>query len=155
MNPAKLKFGYTHSMDNLKVGSIIFNHKKTGLRFKVAVTPTSIQSRNKVMIDKVRVEVGRVASDEFCKEFMANIKDKPLSVTLYFFLTKADIDTKDVDNLAKLTVDALQGHLFDNDKQIYRLECHKILVDSKYWRWIGVQVNRHKEIPFKQINCRP
>lgn len=49
----------------------------------------------------------------------------PVSVTLMYFYTK---DIMDVDNIIKPVLDQLKGLVYADDKQVFRVTCHKINV---------------------------
>ena len=50
-------------------------------------------------------------------------KDEPIKVSLHYYFKNPH--QKDVDNLAKFTLDAMQGIIYENDKMVYELHAFK------------------------------
>ena len=141
---AKLELGVPSDIDNVIVGTLAFKGKKKGLKFITSAEPTSFQSRNDPKLNLIKKELSEKSKDEFCQEYLATFWGKPVSLTIYFFMTEENIKNKDIDNLAKLTIDGLKGHLFPDDNLIYRLEVHKILVQNKFWQRTAIHICKYR-----------
>jgi crossover junction endodeoxyribonuclease RusA len=91
------------------------------IEFLVAGTPVSRQSKKAASRDawKARVLAGALAI--IPQPHFAS--GKRLSVILYYF--PEDQTDLDVDNITKLTLDALRPHIYMDDKQIDRMVVQK------------------------------
>jgi len=91
------------------------------LEFVVPGVPVSHQSRNADSKDQWKQDV-RAAAGPLLPEnhFLA---DGPVAVTLFYF-PRGEMQG-DVDNIVKLTIDALCRHVFMDDRQVERIWVQK------------------------------
>lgn len=152
----KIEFDAKSEEDNRKVGIIIFNHKKNGLRFKIPMRALSHQGKNKnQQKHKLLIqELKKQSEDNLAQAYMKRFRNKPLSLTIYFFLTKELLNSRDIDNLCKTILDGLKGSLFEDDVQIMHLDAYKEHVNKPEWEWIGIQINRWHPINYKKISSQ-
>jgi crossover junction endodeoxyribonuclease RusA len=91
------------------------------IEFLVLGTPVSAQSRNPVSRDGWKARVLAAAESVVLQPHFAS--QKRLAVTLYYFPDGPH--QVDVDNIVKLTLDALLPHIYLDDSQIERVVVQK------------------------------
>lgn len=82
-------------------------------------------SKNK---KKTKEEIKRaITDDKYVQGFEKydNLKDKPLDIAITIYISKENYKRQDVDNIAKVVLDALKGELFNDDSQVIRLLVYK------------------------------
>ena len=62
-----------------------------------------------------------------------------VAVYIRFFIAEKP-EKKDLDNLLKLTLDAIEGRLIENDNQVWELTCHKYEVEEKKEEGVEIEV---------------
>ena len=104
------------------------------LNFTIPFLPPSLNSIYKA----TNLKGGgiRIYKTEEAKRFERNasfflpkilLKEK-VEIYLRFFISTPE--KRDLDNLLKLTLDALEGRIIENDSQIWSLTCHKYEVEE-------------------------
>ncbi|MCM2476941.1 RusA family crossover junction endodeoxyribonuclease [Rhizobium sp. CG5] len=89
--------------------------------FIILGTPVSFQRENSRAKQEWK-DLVRQASQSKLPE-MHFVTDKALAVTLYYY--PEERMTGDVDNIVKLTLDAMSSHLYQDDEQIERIVVQK------------------------------
>jgi crossover junction endodeoxyribonuclease RusA len=91
------------------------------LEFVVAGTPVSLQARRRESLDEWKGRVIEASRTVLPEGHFAT--DDPLSITLYYF---PDAEMQgDIDNIVKPILDALERHIYIDDRQIHRVLVQK------------------------------
>lgn len=64
--------------------------------------------------------------------------DEALKVNLTFYVNNIN---RDLDNMIKATLDALQGVVFKNDKQIIEIQAKKQQQEKNIWEYVNIKIN--------------
>ncbi|GGK26217.1 RusA family crossover junction endodeoxyribonuclease [Salinarimonas ramus] len=96
--------------------------------FVVLGTPVSFQRANPAARQAWREQVRAASARRLPEGHFAT--DKPLSVTMYYYPT--DRMTGDIDNIIKLTLDALARHVYLDDDQVERIVIQKFERDREF-----------------------
>lgn len=64
--------------------------------------------------------------------------DEALKVNLTFYVNNIN---RDLDNMIKATLDALQGVVFQNDKQIIEIQAKKQQQEKNIWEYVNIKIN--------------
>lgn len=91
------------------------------IEFLVYGTPVSAQSSNPNAKDEWKGRVKKASSRKIPKPHFAS--DAPLAATLYYF--PPEPMQGDVDNIIKYVLDALNKHIYLDDRQIQRVVVQK------------------------------
>lgn len=119
--------------------------------FSIRIPPKSYQSMPSILKHYYRTKIGK-------HPFVKNTKPIPVydGVCLQLICVLNKSRDKDVDNMAKLTIDALKGYIFDDDRQIHHLQVIKSFASlSEEHIKIGVaisQINNRSNILFDANN---
>jgi len=91
------------------------------LEFVVAGVPVSHQSKNPDSKEQWKEDVRAAARPQLPENHF--LMDGPVAVTLFYF-PRGEMQG-DVDNIVKLTIDALCRHIFMDDRQVERIWVQK------------------------------
>nr|WP_321507940.1 RusA family crossover junction endodeoxyribonuclease [uncultured Celeribacter sp.] len=98
------------------------------LEFIVLGTPVSLQRANKKARDEWKKLVKAASKDTLPQN--AFLSEDPISITLYYYPENRMVG--DVDNIVKLTVDAMCKHIFLDDDQVERIVVQKFEGDRVF-----------------------
>jgi len=70
--------------------------------------------------------VHRILDDPYYKEKRIS-KPAIVEVVISLSLIKSEVEKVDVDNVAKTVLDSIKGYIIDDDSQVVRLVCEKII----------------------------
>ena len=98
---------------------------KTGIELVIKGEPIAMQRPRlgRVHAYNPQAELKKQTQWEIKSQWPYSVLLKPLSIWFFFYLTR---DNKDIDNLVKFALDALQGVVFKNDLQVKILTAIKI-----------------------------
>lgn len=116
---------------------VIVNHKPVSTNMMYRTPPVRRGGRNMYMTKVGKTFKFAVTTAAFAAAVKANWKmtTLPVHVSLTFCNTRADVD-----GCVKPVLDALQGILFENDRQVKKLDVTKTTDDQGPRVWIGVSL---------------
>jgi crossover junction endodeoxyribonuclease RusA len=91
------------------------------LEFVVAGTPVSLQAKRRESLDQWKHRVIEASRTVLPESHFAT--DDPLAITLYYF--PASDMQGDIDNIVKPILDALERHIYIDDRQVQRILVQK------------------------------
>jgi crossover junction endodeoxyribonuclease RusA len=91
------------------------------LEFVVDGTPVSLQAKRRASIDQWKSRIIEASRAVLPEGHFAT--EAPLAITLFYF--PADSMEGDLDNIVKFILDALDKHIYLNDRQIHRILVQK------------------------------
>lgn len=91
------------------------------LEFVVAGTPVSLQAKRREALDEWKSRIVQASRTVLPEAHFAT--DDPLAITLYYF--PASEMQGDVDNIVKPILDALERHIYVDDRQVQRILVQK------------------------------
>lgn len=126
------------------------NGNSIAIYFIIHIPPQSFQSNNK----KLKMAFTDCIQDQMQKKKIDSLKNKRLCVLITFILNK-DRPEKDIDNMAKMLLDACNGVLYKDDKQIDHLNLFKFRT-NKSEEYIAFniresQININNDVLFEEF----
>lgn len=98
------------------------------VEFLVKGTPVSLQAKRAASKEEWKSKVRQASRSALPEGHF--LTDEPISVTLYYF--PEDRMQGDVDNIVKLVLDALVGHIYRDDSQVERIVVQKFEPGNVY-----------------------
>jgi len=98
------------------------------LEFVVEGTPVSHQAKERRSIEQWKSRVIEASRPVLPQGHFAT--EAPLAITLFYF--PADPMEGDLDNIVKPILDALERHIYINDKQIHRILVQKFELEDSF-----------------------
>lgn len=126
-------------------------------QFPIKMIPIRISAISKqamISKSKYRKAFEKAIASKFEKEKMDFIKGEKLCILVLFVMSKTNRN-KDLDNMSKALMDALEGNLFEADMDIEHLNLLKIRHDGEEdYIKINIRktdINKHEDVLFKRM----
>jgi Holliday junction resolvase RusA-like endonuclease len=126
-------------------------------QFPIEIIPIRISAISKQAMakkPKYRIAFEKAISSKFKKRTIDFKKGEKLCILVVFILGKQNRN-KDLDNMSKAIMDALEGKLFENDMDIEHLNLLKIRHDGdEDYVTINIRrtdLNKHRDVLFKKM----
>lgn len=126
------------------------------LEFIIAGTPVSLQTKRREALDEWKGRVIAASQTVLPEGHFAT--DEPLAITLYYF-PNAEMQG-DIDNIVKPILDALERHIYMDDRQIQRILIQKfepgnVFSFTRLSRMLGNVLERPKPALYVRVSDDP